>query len=88
MGIQDVRNAFLQAGQGKLRCTDCQLHTMSDGNNSQRLLINGFDMNGAVFQLDSGPFDPKTNPTEIARKMASGVLNKPVGFQKPPQAAQ
>jgi hypothetical protein len=74
MGIQDVRNAFLSAGLGKLRCNDCQLHTMPDGNNSQRLLINGFDMNGAVFQLDSGPFDPKTNPNDKAKAMATKFL--------------
>lgn len=74
MGIQDIRNSFLQAGQGKLRVTDCQLHTIQDGNNSQKLLINGFDMNGAMFQLDSGPFDPKTNPNMQARAMATKFL--------------
>lgn len=74
MGIQDVRNAFLAAGNGKLRCNDCQLHTIQDGNNSQRLQINGFDMNGAVFELDSGPFDPKTNPNDQARAMATKFL--------------
>lgn len=76
MGIQDVRNAFLSAGLGKLRCNDCQLHTISDGNNSQRLLISGFDANGAVFQLDSGPFDPKTNPNDKARDMATKFLKQ------------
>jgi hypothetical protein len=80
MGIQDVRNAFLQAGNGKLRCNDCRLSTIQDGNNSQRLLINGFDMNGATFELDSGPFDPKTSPLLKAQEMARVVLSKPAGF--------
>lgn len=77
MGIQDVRNAFLSAGLGKLRCTDCQLHTLQDGNNSQRLLIIGFDAAGAPFELDSGPFDPKTNPNDHARAMATKFLATP-----------
>lgn len=77
MGIQDVRNAFLEAGKGRLRVTDCHLHTIADGNNSQRLVVNGFDMNGGSFELDSGPFDPKTNPNEQARAMAEKFLNIP-----------
>lgn len=74
MGIQDVRNAFLEAGQGELRCSDCQLHTIQDGNNSQRLVIIGFDAVGTPFNLDSGPFDPKTNPNDHAREMAAKFL--------------
>lgn len=74
MGIQDVRNAFLSSGLGKLRCNDCQLHTVSDGNNSQRLLISGFDASGSPFQLDSGPFDPKTSPNDQAKAMATKFL--------------
>lgn len=87
MGIQDVRNAFLHEGNGKLRVNDCKLSTIQDGNNSQRLQIIGFDMNGAVFELDSGPFDPKVSPTVKAQEMARGVLSKPAGFSKPPTAA-
>ena len=74
MGIQDVRNAFLKAGQGKLRVTDCELHTVQDGNNSQQLLIKGFDANGKTFQLDSKPFDAKVSPNEKARAMAAAIL--------------
>lgn len=77
MGIQDVRNAFLAGGQGKLHCTDCQLHTEPDGNNSQRLIITGFDGGGVRFSLDSGPFDPKVSPNEQARAMAIKFLAKP-----------
>lgn len=87
MGIQDVRNAFLSAGQGKLRCNDCQLSLIQDGNNSQRLVINGFDLNGATFELDSGPFDPKTPPAHIAAKMAAEVLAKGPNFRRPPHRA-
>jgi hypothetical protein len=74
MGIQDVRNAFLQAGMGKLRVTDCELHTVQDGNNSQQLLINGFDASGKTFQLDSKPFDAKMSPNVKAREMAAKFL--------------
>jgi hypothetical protein len=88
MGIQDVRNAFLQAGQNKLRITDCELHTVQDGNNSQQLIINGFDMNGKTFELDSKPFDAKVSPVEKAKEMARGVLSQPAGFRLPPQAAE
>lgn len=88
MGIQDIRNAFLRASNDKLRVTDCELHTIQDGNNSQRLIINGFDMNGATFELDSGPFDPKTSPLIKAQEMARGVQSKPAGFQQPPAAAE
>lgn len=87
MGIADVRNAFLSAGQGKLRCNDCRLSVIQDGNNSQRLVINGFDMNGAMFELDSGPFDPKMKPAEMAAKMAAEVLKKGPGFRRPPHQA-
>lgn len=86
MGIQDIRSAFLQAGQGKLRVTDCQLHTVQDGNNSQVLIINGFDANGKTFALDSKPFDAKVSPIAKAQAMARGVLNQPAGFQSPPLA--
>lgn len=74
MGIKDVRDAFLEAGQGKLRCTDCQLHTIQDGNNSQRLLVAGFDALGTPFELDSGPFDPMADPNAEARAMAVKFL--------------
>ena len=87
MGIQEVRSAFLTAGDGKLRCTDCKLSVIQDGNNSQRLVINGFDMNGQTFELDSGAFDPKTNPAQIAAKMAAEVLSKGPNFRKPPRQA-
>ena len=87
MGIQDVRNAFLSAGEGKLRCNDCQLSVIQDGNNSQRLRISGFDANGATFDLDSGPFDPKTPPHVKAAEMAREVLKKGPGFRQPPQQA-
>jgi len=88
MGIQDVRNAFLSAGEGKLRVTDCHLKTEPDGNNSQRLLINGFHQNGAAFQLDSGPFDPKVAPHVKAAQMAKDWLQKQqAGFRQAPHQA-
>lgn len=74
MGIQDVRNAFIAAGKGKLRCTECEHHTVPDGNNSQRLIINGFDAAGTPFSLDSGPFDPSINPNMQARSMAEAFI--------------
>lgn len=88
MGVQDIRNAFLQAGQGKLRITDCQLHTVQDGNNSQQLIINGFDANGKTFELDSKPFDAKVSPVIKAQEMARGVLNQSAGFRHPPPPAE
>lgn len=87
MGIQDIRNAFLQASGNKLRITDCELHTVQDGNNSQQLIINGFDLRGKVFQLDSKPFDAKVSPVLKAQEMAREVLNQPAGFRHPPRPA-
>jgi hypothetical protein len=84
MGISDVRNAFVTAGGGKLRCSDCQLSVIQDGNNSQRLRISGFDGAGVAFDLDSGPFDPKTNPAHKAAEMAGEFLKKAAGFRQPP----
>jgi hypothetical protein len=85
MGIQDVRNAFLAAGEGKLRCSDCHLTTIQDGNNSQHLRITGSDQGGALFELLSGPFDPKTSPSQKAAEMARGWLKQhPAGFHPAP----
>jgi len=86
MGIKDVRDAFIAAGNGKLRCRTCELHTVPDGNNSQRLLIEG-EMEGKPFSYDSGPFDPKMPPALKAQAMAKEVLAGTMGFQRPPHPA-
>ena len=87
MGIQDVRNAFIAAGSGNLSLGRCELHTVQDGNNSQRLMVDG-TVNGQPFELDSGPFDPRTPPQQKAAEMARKLMEKhPVGFPQPSQAA-
>ncbi|HYM32310.1 MAG TPA: hypothetical protein VEU47_13475 [Candidatus Cybelea sp.] len=80
MGIKDVRDAFLSAS-ADLRCTDCELHTEPDFNNSQRLVIRGFHADGTPFALDSGPFDPRHSPIEKARAMGQEALKKRPGFR-------
>jgi len=86
MGIKDVRDAFIAASNGNLRCRTCELHTVADGNNSQRLVIEG-EMDGRPFSYDSGPFDPKLPPALKAQAMAKEVLAGTRGFQKPPHLA-
>lgn len=87
MGIKEVRDAFLQASQGKLRINTCELHTLQDGNNSQRLLIAGVTETGAPFSIDSNAFDPKMSPIAKAQDMARGWLSQQAGFPHPPAAA-
>jgi hypothetical protein len=74
MGIADVRNAFVDAGQDKLRCTAARLRYAPDGNNSQILEFDGHYDNGTSFSVSSGPFDPNTKPQEKAREMARQLL--------------
>ena len=87
MGIKDVRDAFIAASNGKLRCRTCELHTVADGNNSQRPVIEG-EMDGRSFSYDSGPFDPKMPPAVKAQAMAKEVLAGTRGFRQAPATAQ
>lgn len=87
MGIKEVRDAFVQAAQGQLHCRDCELSTVQDGNNSQRLVIRGMSSDGRPFELDSGPFDPKTSPILKAQSLAQEALAGKMGFQQPPRRA-
>ena len=87
MGIADIRNAFMDAGQGQLNCTTCEMHTIQDGKNSLRLIISGIHSSGTPFSLDSGPFDGRMPPADKARAMAAEVLKDPPGFRQPPRQA-
>lgn len=86
MGIADIRSAFMDEVGAGWRLTDCELHTVPDGKNSQQLIINGVDNKGESFALDSGPFNPMQSPVDKAREMARGQLNSAANPTQPAEA--
>jgi hypothetical protein len=74
MGIQDVRNAFIDAAKGRARFNDVTLVHAQDGNNSQVISAAGYLSDGTPFQWISQPTDPKLPPQQIARDMVKKHL--------------
>lgn len=74
MGIQDVRNACIDAAQGRARFTDVTLVHLPDGGNSQQIAASGFLADGTPFVWKSEPSYPRIPPAQIARDMVKKHL--------------
>lgn len=82
MGIADVRDAFVAAGNGRLHCTQARLR-YGEGN-TQILEFDGHHADGEAFAVVSDPFDPAMSPQVMAREVAAKLL-RPLAQQPPSQ---
>lgn len=80
MGIADVRDAFVAAGNGRLHCTQARLRYVEG--NAQVLEFDGHHADGESFTIVSDPFDGTASPHDKAREVAAQLLRPlalPVG---------
>lgn len=83
MSIADIRDAFVDAGNGELHCTAARLR-YGEGN-AQILEFEGHRSDGTLFAVTTEPFPPGDIPQAKAREVAASLLAPPTPPESNPQ---